>query len=410
MAGDFIIPITDFKDDPRFPKVEWADVLPSVDHLLRWGDTYYSTPWDADEITLWYRKDILSDPTFASEFKAKYGYDLPNPPKTIDELIDASEFFNGQDWNKDGNPDYGISMMLTSGQTIAQFTYQLLASSYSIMPGDTVDKYHNVFWFDPETMEPLINDPGHVKGLEKMIELAKKGGPTSMLGWGLGESWAAYLDGNAVFVLNTADIPSASQSKPTKGKVGGAPMPGSTEVWDSQANTWKKFDKPVRTGNLLGANWHGTIAKTAENPECVYDLFAFLSTKDQLMKAAYAGWDGLDPTSMFQFVTPNGTASVEDYVVAGWNSDDAQAYSDALFENFKAVDTYIPYLRIRGTNEFLNALDVGVTEALAGQKTPQEALDEVAKAWKLTIDSFGKDQLLKEYQTAINYGKPPTGP
>lgn len=410
IAGDYILPITEYMNDPRFSQVNWSDILPPVDNLLKWGDTYYSTVWDADENILWYRKDILSDPTFAAEFKTKYGYDLPNPPTTVDQLIDASEFFNGQDWNKDGDPDYGISMMLISGQTIAQFSYQLVASGYTIMPGEKIDQYHNVFWFDPVTMEPLINDPGHVKALEKWIDLVKKGGPSSMLSWGLGESWAAFLDGKAVFVLNTADIPSAAQTKPTKGTIGGSPMPGSTEVWDRETNTWKEFNDPVRSGNLLGANWHGTIAKTSKHPECVYDLFAFLSTKEKLMEAAFAGWDGLDPTSSFQFVEPQGTAKVEEYVAANWNADDAKAYSQALYENFEAVDTFIPYLRIRGTNEFLNALDIGITQALAGQKTPQEALDEIAKEWKQTIDSIGKDQLLKEYQISINYGKAPTGP
>ncbi len=56
-------------------------------------------------------------------------------------------------------------------------------------PGDDpakITRYHNVFWFDPETMEPLINTPGHVKALEMLTELTKAG-PSAMVGWELGK-------------------------------------------------------------------------------------------------------------------------------------------------------------------------------------------------------------------------------
>jgi multiple sugar transport system substrate-binding protein len=411
MADGLIKPIDDYMKADGFPKFDNEAVLPPVKNLLTWGGKQYAPPFDGDEHILWYRKDVLGDPRWQKEFKAKYGYDLPNPPKTVDELIDASTFFQGKDWNGDGKPDNGNVMSLKSGQDAAQFWYQSVGSPYAILPGEKIDQYHNVYWFDPETLQPLINDPGHVKGLEQFKKLSLEGGPREQLSYDLGQSWDAFLKGNAVFTVNTADIASGAQSsKVVKGKLGGAPMPGSTEVWDRQSNKWAKFEKPVRDGNLLGANWNGSISKYAKNPEAVYSFFAFLAQKEKMQAHGFAGWDGVDPTSTFQFLPPGGDATVQGFEDAGWNAKDAKVYSDSLLANLKGPDTYIPYLRTRGTSDMLSALDAAVTNTLAGRVDPKKALDGVAESWKRTVSDIGNDEFKQEYQTSINYGKAPEGP
>jgi multiple sugar transport system substrate-binding protein len=393
-----------------FPEFENDSVLPSVANLMKWGDKQYAPPFDGDQLLLWYRKDVLADEKNAADFKAKYGYDLPNPPTTVDQLIDTSEFFQGRDWSGDGKPDIGMAMSLKSGQSFAQFPYQAVSAPYAILPGDTIDQYHNVYWFDPETLEPLINQPGHVRGLEKFVELVKRGTSTDQLSWDLGQSWEAFLQGRAVFTINTADIGSGAATSPIKGKLGGAGIPGSDEVYNRETGEWEKLDAPNMVGNLLGANWNGVISKLSDNPEAVYSFFAFLATKENMIQHGFAGWDGVDPTSTFQFLPPGGDATEEGFVAAGWDAGDAKAYSDALIANLDTAETFIPYLRTRGTSEFLNALDAAVTNVLAGRAEPKAALDEVAEQWKRTVEELGEDEFKDEYQTSINYGKAPEGP
>jgi multiple sugar transport system substrate-binding protein len=43
----------------------------------------------------------------------------------------------------------------------------------------------------------------------------------------------------------------------------------------------------------------------------------------------------------------------------------------------------------------------GVAEALAGQKSPQEALDSVAAEWLTIIERIGQDQIKEAYQAVI---------
>ncbi len=68
------------------------------------------------------------------------------------------------------------------------YHYVSLSAPFCTLPGLKVDKYHNVYWFDPEDMVPLINDEGHVKALEFQLKLAKTG-PDAQVAWSLGEAW-----------------------------------------------------------------------------------------------------------------------------------------------------------------------------------------------------------------------------
>jgi multiple sugar transport system substrate-binding protein len=411
VAGEYVTPAEQFAEQNGYPKDDVSAVLPAVKHLLQWGGTRYAVPFDGDEFLLWYRKDVLANPTFKREFRAKYGYELPDPPKTIDELIDAAKFFEGKQLPGSSKPGYGIAMSLKSGEGAAQYWYQAVAAPYSILPGGTVDQFHNVFWFDPETMEPLINDPGHVRGLEKLKQLALEGGPQEQLSWDLGQSWEAFLSGRAVFTINTADVASGAKESPAvKGKLGGSPVPGSLEVYNRETGNWEKRSKPNVVGNLLGANWQGTVSSLSEHQEAAYSFLAFLAEKEHMLNYAYEGADGVDPTSSFQFLKPEGEATVSGYEKAGWSGADAEAYSKAILDNLTHVDTYLPYLRNRGTSDIISGLDSAVTNTLAGRSEPQEALDGVAQEWEQLVEELGNEEYKDEYRTAIGYGKKPTGP
>jgi multiple sugar transport system substrate-binding protein len=104
---------------------------------------------------------------------------MPFPIRTWQDLLAITSFFNGKDWNEDGDPDDGISLHLAAGGQ-GHFHYATLAASFAVTPsaGDdprAVSKYDNIFWFDPDDMTPLINQPGHVRALEFLQELAATG-------------------------------------------------------------------------------------------------------------------------------------------------------------------------------------------------------------------------------------------
>ena len=113
---------------------------------------------------LYYRKDILEQAGKQQKFKDKLGYDLPNPPKTMKEMHDLATFFTGWDWNGDGQNDWGISLHAKVNEQ-GFFHFLTLSAPYVI---STDNKY---YFFNPDTMKPLINSEGHLRALEEYVEI-----------------------------------------------------------------------------------------------------------------------------------------------------------------------------------------------------------------------------------------------
>ena len=60
-------------------------------------------------------------------------------------------------------------------------------------------------------------------------------------------------------------------------------------------------------------------------------------------------------------------------------------------------------LRITGTAEYQQTLDVEITRAIAGEISAQEALDNVAAAWDDITDRLGRDSQLAQYRSSVGY-------
>jgi len=58
-------------------------------------------------------------------------------------------------------------------------------------------------------------------------------------------------------------------------------------------------------------------------------------------------------------------------------------------------------LRVPGVNQFMSTLANGVSEAMAGQKTPQAALDEVAQQWTGIVNKIGADRVRAAYKNVV---------
>ena len=87
-------------------QIGYGYLIPTYrDRILSWGGKVFAMPYDGDAHMIYYRADLLTDPKWQGEFKAKYGYDLPAPPKTWKQYYDIAEFFNGKDI--DGVTVYG---------------------------------------------------------------------------------------------------------------------------------------------------------------------------------------------------------------------------------------------------------------------------------------------------------------
>lgn len=395
----YIVPLKKFMEDPRFPQWDPETELPAMKKLRTWGGEWYGVPYDNDAQVLYYRKDIFNNPEYRKKFKERYGYELPVPPRTTDQVLDVAEFFNGWDWDKDGKKDYGVTMHLKTGGQ-GMFHFMSWAAPYVISPEN------QYFWFNPENMEPIINSPGHVKALEDFKQLVQYG-PRAMFGWTLGEAWDLFLAGDAALTFTWGDLGALAQNEKeskVKGKLGVAPMPGRYRSYDPIKGKWIKFDHLNRVGNTTGGSWHGVISILSKHKEATYDFLAFMARKDNIMWNYNHGWTGCDPGRSFAFLPPHGTADLKSYVEAGWNAEDIKQYLGAYWENFSNPLSET-YLRIPGTDEYWRALDVAQAKAALGKEEPSKALDELYNTfWDIT-KRHGTQAQLDLFREAVGYEK-----
>jgi multiple sugar transport system substrate-binding protein len=395
VGGDFIVPYDKYYNDSSFPQWDDQDVLPGPRKLLSYGGNRYMVANDHDGQVMYYRRDLLENPKHQKAFQKEYGYEL-RPPQTWDEFEDVAEYFNGKDLNRDGKGDSGLTMHLKVGGQ-GMFHFMSFSAPYVIGPENP-----NLYWFDPENMDPLIDSPGHVRALEKLVELTDYG-PEAMTGWSLGESWDNFLRGEAALTFTWGDLGALAQQEGSKvkGKIGAAPIPGTDEYYNAEDGEWVKTDEVNVVGNTTGGSWAGVISKYSDAPEATYYLLALMATKEKGTVYAARGWDGVDPGRYYHFLPPDGTGSMENYRQAGWNEGDAKEYTTAYYDSFNAEQQF-PYLRIPATFEYWTALDTNLSEAVTGQTSPEEALKKTADEFDSITERLGRDKQLQIYKTSLN--------
>jgi multiple sugar transport system substrate-binding protein len=90
------------------------------------------------------------------------------------------------------------------------------------------------------------------------------------------------------------------------------------------------------------------------------------------------------------------------WVDAGFDEEGAQDYLDAVLNTINHPNAVLD-LRIRGSAEYLNVLDVEVSRALAEEISPQEAMDNVAAGWNEITDRLGREGQLAQYQSSVGF-------
>jgi multiple sugar transport system substrate-binding protein len=176
------------------------------------------------------------------------------------------------------------------------------------------------------------------------------------------------------------------------------------EYYNVQTGEWVATEEPNMVGNTTGGSWAGVISKFSDAPEATYYLLALMATKEKSSVYAARGWDGVDPGRFSHYLPPEGTASIDAYLAAGWDEADIRDYTKAYYDNFSA-ELQFPYLRIPGTFEYWTALDIHLSEAATGQVTPEEALAATVADFEQITDRLGRDQQRESYVTSLGLGE-----
>ena len=122
------------------------------------------------------------------------------------------------------------------------------------------------------------------------------------------------------------------------------------------------------------------------------DFGRFMARPEMVKKLAVTPDTGINPSRFSQF------EDVQMWIDAGFDEAGAEDYLDAVQNTINHPNAVLD-LRIRGSAEYLNVLDVEVSRALASEITAQEALDNVAAQWNEITDRLGRDEQLQHTRT-----------
>jgi len=390
----YIVTLDDYIANPD-TNPDWDDILPAFrEKLATWEGKVYALTLDGDTHTLFYRRHLFADADNQANFKAKYGYGL-QVPKTMVQLRDVAEFFTGWDWNGDGQLDYGWAQPMSRGGQSHWWFWNFVAP-YSVMPGE-VGRYLGQLYFDPETMEPLVNQPGMLKGLELYKEMAKFG-PPGMEAWDVSEIRSGFPGtANIAMTIEWGGIPGMCNDKSfanpaVLGDCGSAPRPGAMEVWDRENQKWVNLEEPNYAPVLCFGGWVGSITKTCKDQDAAYDFLKFMNSPEISMQDVMVGDSGYN---VYRY---SHIENVQAWVGAGLTEQDAKEYLDAVQADMESPNVIID-LRIPGKPEYVDTvLDLYVNMAIVGLEDPEVALQTVYDEWEKITERLGRDSQKSIYQ------------
>ena len=373
---------------------QYQDVLPHYKSVASWGDTPYQVPVDGDRHYLQYRKDLLEDPRYKKAFLKETGKPL-QVPQTWPELQEIARFFHGRKLND--NVTTGAQPSI-SGLVEVTVSDALLGNQF-IKRAAPYAKHPNVkggFYFELETMQPLINTPGFVRALEDFVD-AQDLYPSGGQRMNFFEVIQAFGRGEAVFSDSWDDpfVQAMEPGNPLRNNVAAALSPGSHDVWNRRTGQWDYFPE-VNYVPYVVYGWTSAVARSSKHKDAAFDFLGFYANYQNHESDLLVGRFGMNP---FRYVDLENHIWIEH---AGWSKEVAHSYIETLDKMNNSTNKVLD-LRIHRGQEYVYILSVGVYRALTGRDTPQAALDEVARRWDLLTHRVGVDKQREAYRHVVRF-------
>jgi multiple sugar transport system substrate-binding protein len=327
----------------------------------QYAGSYYAVSLDGDYQVWVYRKDLFENKKNQKDFKAKYGYEL-RFPRTWKEHADVAEFFTRPDEKLYGsidlkNPYWGYSNWM-------------MRYVSSALP--------NQYYFDLDA-RPLINSPAGVQATKEHVESLKwTYNDTLSKSWP--EQYATMGAGNAAMASMFSNV--------TKFITAGSPLD-------------KGFGKYLRTEVAPGRVIRGKLIRRSIiyfNNQFVVNAFA----DKKLHEPAYLVLQWLSSRHIFNwmagnpagYMDPNHRSSLDDPLVRA-------SYKPYACDKLKQIipRTAPCILAIRGAREYTQALDQNLQKALTKQISPEQAMENTARAWEKITDRIGREKQIRAIKT-----------
>jgi len=329
-VGGHYLDLTNWMKSKKIDTAISPMVLKYLGEYPKGSGKYYAVPAETDCNGFAYRKDLFEDPKEKQAFKKKYGYDLA-VPKTYKELKDIAEFFHRPKANP---PLYGIALWLAKDYDAITMGFQQVMWSYGGSYGD--EKTFKV--------QGILNSKAGIDALQYYVDLAKFTPPGSE-NYYWNESLTALQQGKVAMGMDFFAFFPGLVSK-EKSKV---------------ADKVGFFAGPAGPGGRfisIGGQGMSVSKHSKKQAEALKFIEWFCKEENQLKWAKLGGFPAnakVLQSKEFQTIAPYNPAFVE---------------SMKYVRDFWAVPEYA---------ELLQKCQIHWNAAVTGQKTPKQAMDDLAR-------------------------------
>jgi multiple sugar transport system substrate-binding protein len=373
--------------------IQWDDIAP---FFRNFGGTYegriYAIPIDGDFHMVYYRSDLLE----------KAGL---KPPSTWDEYLNIAKKFDKKDLNNDNEIDYG-SCIPQEPNHVGYWMFWSIASAFLQSKGTQQGSF-----FDPNTMEPLVNNEAFAKALDIYKEIAQYE-PANALNLDLTEMRHLFMAGRCALTIDWGDTGTLAiePNSQVTNKVGAVILPGTTEVLDRVKGKLVSCDKFLCPYTINGINhapyaalggWAGAINKSAKArvKEAGYALISYISSPPQSNVDVTIGATGFNPYRISQFTNR------EIWLKAGMSPEAATKYLGGIGVSLSSPNIAMD-LRIPQNNRYQReVLDPAIADFLRNRITREETMQQIETGWEKLNIEIGKNAQNNAYRASLGLSK-----
>ncbi|RMF78750.1 MAG: extracellular solute-binding protein [Chloroflexi bacterium] len=368
------------------PDLEWEDVGQFFrEFSASFEGDVYTIPLDGDFHMVYYRIDVLDE----------LGMD---PPQTWDDYLAIAEAAHGMDMNGDGEGDFGSCISKARSQQSYWWIHSIAAPFLQ-----TQGTSQGIF-FDTETFEPLVNNPGFIRALE-IYDATSAFGPPDEQTLNVGDTRSLTTAGRCALTLDWGDIGSLAvdpEQSVVQDLIGAVITPGTTEVLDRETGELVPCDDTTCPFAIDGVNhapfaafggWSGGVSANAsdEQKDATYAFFSFMAQPAQANVDVTIGRTGFNPYRISQF------ENLDPWLEAGFSQEAAENYLGAIQDSLNSPNMALD-LRIPMNQQYQQViLDTILAQFIAGEFTAEEAAQEIFDQWEDLTEEIGRESQLAAY-------------
>jgi multiple sugar transport system substrate-binding protein len=262
-------------------------------------------------------------------------------------------------------------------------------------------------FFDPETMKPLVNNPGFARALEIYKKTMDYGVPDDQ---NLSQAKARelFLAGRCAMTLDWGDVGTLAIAPATSkviNKVGAFITPGTTQVLDPKTGKLVACDKFTCPYAIAGVNhapyaayggWVGVVAdKTAPRvKDAAYSFLSYMAQPAQSNIDVTLGETGFNPYRISQFENAN------PWIKAGMSPETANSYLGAIGISLNSSNMVLD-LKIPHNQQYIEALDAIRADFLVNKITKEQAMQQIEQRWEQITNKVGRESQRAAYRASL---------